>query len=65
MEAHDNPQRDPAGRLRGDEGSSVVEYAMLIALILVVCLGVLQSFGHTNGGLVNGSASTISSATGP
>ena len=50
-------------RIRDDRGASVVEYALLLALILVVCLGVLTTFGDENGGLVNGSASSIASAT--
>lgn len=56
-----NP-RDNEGNPRADGGNSVVEYALLVALILVACLAVLTSFGDENSGLVNGSASSISDA---
>jgi Flp pilus assembly pilin Flp len=46
-------------RMRDDEGNSVVEYALLVALILLACLAVLTSFGDENSGLINGSASSI------
>ena len=49
--------------LKDDEGNSLVEYALLIGLILIVCLGVMTSFGNENSGLVNGSASSIASST--
>jgi Flp pilus assembly pilin Flp len=65
VETTDNPYDERAGRLHGDQGASFVEYALLIACVLVVCLGVLMTFGAENGGLVNGSASTIEESTGP
>lgn len=34
-------------RLSGDEGSNLVEYSMLIALIVVVCLSAVTFFGNT------------------
>jgi Flp pilus assembly pilin Flp len=55
----------PAERMTGDAGAGLVEYSLLIALIMVVCIGVLVSFGKENGGLVNGSASSIQTATHP
>ena len=33
-------------RLAGDDGSNLVEYAMLMALIVVVCLAALTAFGN-------------------
>jgi Flp pilus assembly pilin Flp len=42
-----------------DRGASVVEYALLVALIAFVCLSALTFFGMTNGGSVNRSASSI------
>ncbi|MFL6205130.1 MAG: Flp family type IVb pilin [Acidimicrobiales bacterium] len=39
---------------RGDDGASVVEYALLLALIAVVCLVAVNSIGEpTKGGLEN------------
>jgi len=53
----------PLPRLR-ERGASLVEYALLIALITVVCLAALNHFGDENEGLVNGSADKIVSASG-
>jgi Flp pilus assembly pilin Flp len=50
-------------RFHGDAGASLVEYGLLIALILVVCVGVLVTFGDETDGLTNGSASQIQSAS--
>ncbi len=47
-----------------DRGASLVEYAMLIALITIVCLGALQMFGEENEGLIEGSANRIGEASG-
>jgi Flp pilus assembly pilin Flp len=33
-------------RLRGDDGANLVEYSLLIALIVVVCLGAANYFGQ-------------------
>jgi len=33
-------------RLAGDDGSNLVEYSMLIALIVVVCLAATTAFGN-------------------
>jgi Flp pilus assembly pilin Flp len=39
-------------RFHGDEGASLVEYSLLLALIAVVCLGAVNFFGqHVNGSL--------------
>lgn len=49
-----------------DRGASLVEYALLVALITVACLAALTAFGDENEGLVNGSADKIVNApTGP
>lgn len=32
-------------RRRGDRGASLVEYALLVALIAMVCIGVVAFFG--------------------
>jgi len=46
-------------RFSGDRGASLVEYALLLALIAVVCIGAISVFGITNGGSVNNSANSI------
>jgi Flp pilus assembly pilin Flp len=45
-------------RFEGDRGSNLVEYAMLVALIVVVCLGALTFFGQS----ATGKMSCVSSA---
>ena len=45
-----------------DRGSSLVEYALLLALIAVVCLGAITAFGGANGGNVSKSADSIVTA---
>ena len=37
--------REPAGRCRGDSGAGLVEYALLLALIVVVCIGAVTYLG--------------------
>jgi pilus assembly protein Flp/PilA len=34
-----------AARLQGDRGASLVEYALLVALIAVVCIGAMTLLG--------------------
>lgn len=66
MQRHDEDERTSlADRRSGrDRGASLVEYAMLVALIAVVCLGALQLFGDANEGLIEGSADRIGEAYG-
>jgi len=45
-----------------DRGASLVEYALLLALIAFVCIGALSFFGITNGGSINRSANSVVSA---
>lgn len=47
---------------RGERGASLIEYALLIALIAVVCIGSLQYFGSSNGSGLNRSRSCIGAA---
>ena len=37
--------REPAGRCRGDAGAGLVEYALLLALIVVACIGAVTFLG--------------------
>ena len=46
----------------GERGSSVVEYALMLALIAVVCLGAVAALGGQNGDGIDRSASLIDSA---
>jgi Flp pilus assembly pilin Flp len=54
----------PSGALRrcAERGASVVEYALLVALITVACLTALTYFGQSNDGLVEGSSDKIVTA---
>ncbi|MCU0311661.1 MAG: hypothetical protein MUE36_12065 [Acidimicrobiales bacterium] len=47
---------------RSDEGASLVEYALLLALIAVVCLTALAFFGDSVFGSYDGSGGQIASA---
>jgi Flp pilus assembly pilin Flp len=46
-------------RFSGDEGASLVEYALLVALIAVVCLASLTYFQHETQASLSKSASAI------
>ena len=54
--------RTPRFPTCGELGSSVVEYALMLALIAVVCLGAIAALGGQNGDGVDRSASVINSA---
>ena len=57
MSSRDTIGRNPQ-RLRGDEGVSLVEYALLVSLIALVCAGAVRYFQTQ----VSHSLSTSSSA---
>ena len=57
-------RRDTHQRLSGDDGANVVEYAMLVALIIVVCLGAMTVFGNNARAKVSCSSSAIVNQTG-
>jgi Flp pilus assembly pilin Flp len=49
-----------AARLRlGDRGASLVEYALLAALIAVVCVVAVQFFGRSTGTSISKSSGSI------
>lgn len=53
----------PARRRRlGERGASLVEYALLVALIAVVCIGAVTQFGGSNGQGIDRSADSIVNA---
>ena len=49
-------------RMRDEGGASLVEYALLLALIAVVCVGAVSYFGSTSGNSVGNSSSRIVAA---
>ncbi len=62
---HDEqPVRSAKGRLEGDTGANLVEYAMLVALIFVVALSAVQLFGNRATGKMSCASSAITNASG-
>ncbi len=53
---------DGHGRWRQEWGASLVEYALLVALIAVVCIGAVTAFGSATGNSLTGSGNSIVSA---
>ncbi len=49
---------------RSDEGTTSVEYAVMLAMIIVVCIGALQFFGSTAGGSFLNTNTRINDAVG-
>ena len=49
-------------RFAGDQGATLVEYAFLLALIALVCVGAMTYFGQSVGSSFSTSASSIISA---
>ena len=47
---------------RDEEGASLVEYALLIALIAIVCIAAITQFGGSNGSGIDRSADSIVNA---
>ena len=54
-----NTTPDPTGHVVDDRGASLVEYALLLALITVVCIGALTFFGSAYAGSLTDSSSSI------
>jgi Flp pilus assembly pilin Flp len=46
-------------RLHGDTGASLVEYALLVALIAVVCIGAVTAFGSATSGSITRSNNSM------
>lgn len=55
-------QTGQANRGRGERGASLVEYAMLLALIAVVVFGAVSFFGASTGGGFQHSRDCINAA---
>jgi pilus assembly protein Flp/PilA len=53
-------------RLCADEdGPTAVEYAVMLALIVVICIGSVKAMARAAGDSFNGSADAIADAMGP
>lgn len=46
----------------GEKGASLIEYALLVALIAMVCLVAITYFGSATGGRLSSSGSSIVNA---
>ncbi len=51
-------------RSRDDRGASMVEYALLLSLIVIVCLASVTFFGGENQASIGNSASEVAEAMG-
>ena len=49
-------------RPRSERGAALVEYALLIALIVLVCLVAIQFFGGANSSSISNTASRVAAA---
>ena len=59
MDAHPTARRQQPRRMSGDEGASLVEYALLLALIAVVCIGAVTFFGTQTSDSIDNSSTSI------
>jgi pilus assembly protein Flp/PilA len=46
-------------RFRSERGASLVEYALLVALIAMVCIGALTLLGGNTSGVLSSDASSL------
>jgi len=60
----DTPLDRVSTRCRGEDGANLVEYAMLMALIVLVCLSAVQLFARNANAKMSCAASAISAAAG-
>jgi len=54
--------RVPARRKAGRHGQTLVEYALILAIISVVCVGVIYNLGQKVGGVYSTITSVVASA---
>ena len=50
--------------IAADEGSTAVEYAVMLALIIVVCITAIANIGSTNSGSLKDSMEKLGTAMG-
>jgi len=64
MTASTTPNRSspPTNRCGGDDGASLVEYALLLALLVVVCIGAMTFLGSNLNNRMSTSASLVAQA---
>jgi pilus assembly protein Flp/PilA len=62
MKSHHPTHRSSEERNRRDRGASLVEYALLLALLVVVCIGALTFFGSSLNASYSTSGSSIVNA---
>ena len=51
--------------LVNEDGPTAVEYAVMLALIVVICIGSVKAMARAAGDSFNGSADAIADAMGP
>jgi pilus assembly protein Flp/PilA len=47
--------------LKGEDGPTTVEYAIMLALIIVACIGAIHTLGHDSSGTYRHVATKVSS----
>jgi Flp pilus assembly pilin Flp len=47
---------------RGEGGASLVEYALLLALIMTVCIGAVAFFGHSTSATLSTAGNSLTAA---
>lgn len=54
--------RQPMTHRDGESGASLIEYALLVALIALVCVAAVQFFGANLGARYSSTASSVATA---
>ncbi|MFY9579612.1 MAG: hypothetical protein WAQ33_09835 [Gaiellaceae bacterium] len=52
-------------RLAGEEGQALIEYALVLALVAVLTVGVLQALGHNVSSILDRVSTTLSAVPNP
>jgi Flp pilus assembly pilin Flp len=58
-ETHEDIESSTSPEDHKERGASLVEYALLVGLIAVVCIGALTFFGESTGSLIDSSGQSI------
>lgn len=62
QDAHETDRSTPGVSRAAEVGASLVEYALLLALIAIVCVGAVGYFGGASGGSLDRSGDCIKSS---